>query len=726
MAVQVSYPGVYIDEFEPGAPIEGVSTSTAAFLGIAGTGPRNVPTLIQSWDAFQSTFGGFLAGVPDAWLAQGVYGFFLNGGTTAYVTRVSSAQDATVPIPDRGAGTALTATAQAEGPAGNTVTVAVADSSRVDDSLAAALSLPIASVSNNKKTLTITLTGANPVLAGDWVIVVQGGTRVTSQVTAVTATTVVLATALPNTPDFTGGTVTAALVVAVVPAATIQTMTSRTVLQMADGGHGIAPGDSVVAKVKTGAAEATAVVQSVAGATITLSGALAGADDFTGGTLRLADLAAGGRRLRLRVPAGIMLNQALPPGSLVALTGSTGTEFVTVASAGGDVVQLDPPGLANAYPMSDPATAASLTSAEFDLVVNDGSSGMSTSYPRLSMDSRHPSYWDVAVTSAVVTLVPPDPLPAKPPADRRPKAGTYALTGGVPDDPAASWKALNNGPDTYLAPLAARQDVSLVAVPGATQASLQAALVGHCEQLYDRFAILDSLPGADIQSVTDQFAAVRSSKGFAALYYPWIQVRNPVTGATELWPPAGHLAGVYARTDQTRGVHKAPANAGVRGALGVATLLSNAEQGPVNLLGINVLRVFPGQSQPVVWGARTTAGDLDRNWQYVNIRRLFIYLEQSIERGIRGSVFEPNNLMLWQKLKRTITNFLTQVWRDGALFGAKPEDAFYVRIDETLNPASTRALGRLYIEVGVVPTYPAEFIILRIGIWDGGSDVTES
>ena len=143
-------------------------------------------------------------------------------------------------------------------------------------------------------------------------------------------------------------------------------------------------------------------------------------------------------------------------------------------------------------------------------------------------------------------------------------------------------------------------------------------------------------------------------------------------------------------------------------------------------MGVNVVRVFPGQSQPVVWGARTTAGDLDTNWLYVNVRRLFIYLEQSLERGIRWAVFEPNDLALWQKLKRSITDFLTQTWRDGALFGAKPEDAFYVRIDEALNPPSTRALGRLYIEVGVVPTYPAEFIVLRIGIWDGGSEVSTS
>jgi uncharacterized protein len=264
----------------------------------------------------------------------------------------------------------------------------------------------------------------------------------------------------------------------------------------------------------------------------------------------------------------------------------------------------------------------------------------------------------------------------------------------------------------------------LVGAPGATDPVVQQALIDHCADLQDRFAVLDSAPGLDITGVTNQFGQVRSTKGYAALYYPWITVNNPSTGAQETWPPSGHILGVFARTDAERGVHKAPANTNIRGAVGLTEQLSDSEQGPLNLLGINILRVFPGQSQPVVWGARTTAGDLDTNWLYVNVRRLFIYLEQSIDRGIRWAVFEPNDLSLWAKLKRSISDFLTQAWRDGALFGAKPEDAFYVRIDEALNPPSTRALGRLYIEVGVVPTYPAEFIVLRIGIWDGGSEIT--
>jgi phage tail sheath protein FI len=158
-------------------------------------------------------------------------------------------------------------------------------------------------------------------------------------------------------------------------------------------------------------------------------------------------------------------------------------------------------------------------------------------------------------------------------------------------------------------------------------------------------------------------------------------------------------------------------------AIGVETVLSDSDQGFVNLKGVNVIRVFTHGGRPTIWGARTTSKDT--NWQYVNIRRLFLFLEESIQTSLRASVFEPNETRLWQRLKRTITAFLTQQWRDGALFGAKVEEAFYVRIDEVLNPDSQRALGRLTIEIGVRPSYPAEFIVVRIGIWDGGSDVSE-
>lgn len=275
-------------------------------------------------------------------------------------------------------------------------------------------------------------------------------------------------------------------------------------------------------------------------------------------------------------------------------------------------------------------------------------------------------------------------------------------------------------------------DVNMIAIPDETSAVVQQALITHCEQMQDRFGVLDARPNLPLfgagatPGIDTQRRDVDSTRGYAALYYPWLSVLPAGPGLPILVPPSGHVCGIMARTDAFRGVFKAPANEIVNGAVGiqVSGQMENIEQGQLNLLGINVIRVPQGGGRPILMGARTTA--TDRNWQYVNIRRLFLFLEESIQEGIQWAVFEPNNLELWQKLKRTITAFLLQQWRDGALFGEKPEKAFYVRIDEVLNPFSEQALGRLHIEIGVRPSYPAEFIIVRIGIWDGGGEVSES
>jgi hypothetical protein len=726
MAVQVSYPGVYVDEFEPGAPIEGVGTNTAVFLGIAETGPRNVATRISSWDAFVSTFGGFLTD-DGAWLAQGVYGFFTNGGTTCYVVRVSSAQTGTAQLPARKSGNSLTATAVAEGPAGNNIAVTVTESSRSDAAVQRAMTRTITAVSEDRKTLTVA-GGVSDIVAGSTLTVTRGADSVAATVDSVSGTdTVVLTAALAGATDFTGGSLTASFVVRVLVASAGVTAVSadRTVLTLDAADSAFAVGDSVL--VSKDADSAQSFVTDHNGVTLTVAPPLSGGSDFTGGSIRSADLPDGTRRLRLIVPSTLSLTAAIPPGSLLAVTpDGQSASYVRVSASGGDAVQLDSPGL-GPIALTDQTHAPTVATADFDLRVHDPANSAAETFTTLSMDARSPSYWANVVDSAAVTLAMADPLgEAADDGDDRPQVGTVTTAGGQADDRAQSWNDLNSDPNTYLGPLARLHDVSLIAIPGVTGATVTQALIAHCETLQDRFAVLDCAPGLDSTGVMDQFAQVRSARGYAALYYPRMLVTDPTTGAVATWPTSGHITGVYARTDADRGVHKAPANTTIRGALGLETTLSDTEQGPLNLLGINVLRVFPGQSQPVVWGARTTAGDLDRNWQYVNVRRLFIYLEQSIEVGIRWAVFEPNDLSLWQKLKRSIGDFLTQAWRDGALFGAKASDAFYVRIDEALNPPSTRALGRLYIEVGVAPTYPAEFIVLRIGIWNGGSDVSTS
>jgi len=369
-------------------------------------------------------------------------------------------------------------------------------------------------------------------------------------------------------------------------------------------------------------------------------------------------------------------------------------------------------------------------SQEFDLSI---SGPAAESYKELSMSPGHPRYFVSIINNAPNSLVyvyPVEPPNTTSVPFNRPKliatANAIPLVGGQSEVRSTIGAS---DYDKALVALARIDDVHIVAAPGVNDAGVQQALITHCETLKDRFAVLDSPRGAGISgpgSVAEHRPSVDSASGYAALYYPWLRVPPAAGNQPLLVPPSGHVAGLYARIDNKRGVHKAPAGteATLNAVLGVETLLSDTEQGDLNMTyGVNVVRVFQTGGRAIVWGTRTTATDKD--WQYVNIRRLFLFLEESIQEGIRWAVFEPNNLELWQKLKRTISAFLAQQWRDGALFGATEKDAFYVRIDEAINPPDQRALGRLYIEIGVKPTYPAEFIVVRIGIWEGGSEVTE-
>jgi len=203
---------------------------------------------------------------------------------------------------------------------------------------------------------------------------------------------------------------------------------------------------------------------------------------------------------------------------------------------------------------------------------------------------------------------------------------------------------------------------------------------------------------------------------YAAMYYPWIKVSDPATDKIISIPPSGHIAGVWARNDTTRGVHKAPANEIVSLAVGLDYQTTKGEQDVLNPNGVNCIRAFPGRGIRV-WGARTLSSD--PAWRYINVRRLYNFVEKSIENGTQWVVFEPNDRALWSRVDRDITAFLRGVWRDGALFGNTPSEAFYVKVDDELNPPESRDLGRLIIEIGMCPVKPAEFVIFRISQWAG-------
>ena len=260
-------------------------------------------------------------------------------------------------------------------------------------------------------------------------------------------------------------------------------------------------------------------------------------------------------------------------------------------------------------------------------------------------------------------------------------------------------------------------EIAIVAAPGQTSPAVQDALLSHCETRKDRFAILDS--PETITGGVDKLPKPRDSK-YGAYYFPWIQVYDPDKGNIFV-PPSGHIAGVYSRTDSERGVHKAPANEIVRGALGLKYNVSKGEQDLLNPKGINAIRFLNGGIR--IWGARTLSSD--PSWRYINVRRLFIMVESSIERATQWVVFEPNDHRLWKRVQRTISSFLTLLWRNGALMGTSPEQAFYVKCDDETNPPEVIDAGQLVVEIGLAPSKPAEFVIFRIGQMASGGGVEE-
>lgn len=299
-------------------------------------------------------------------------------------------------------------------------------------------------------------------------------------------------------------------------------------------------------------------------------------------------------------------------------------------------------------------------------------------------------------------------------------------------------------------------EIAIVAAPGFTDVSAYDAVRKHCQRLRDRVGVLDGprdvtsqdirhltvvkteappprrrRPAADGEAQPPEehppeagpgLLAPPSDRGYVAFYFPWVVVRDPGATSSELAPPSGHIAGVWARTDGTRGVHKAPANEPLLGATGLAYNVTAAEQGGLNEVGVNCIRTF-ARGGTLVWGARTLT--LDPAWRYLNVRRLFCMIEESIITSTRWVVFEPNDERLWKALKRDVSAFLRLLWRDGALMGRTPEEAFYVKCDYDTNTVDDIDAGRVVVEVGIAPVKPAEFIVFKISQAEPGGSADE-
>jgi hypothetical protein len=268
------------------------------------------------------------------------------------------------------------------------------------------------------------------------------------------------------------------------------------------------------------------------------------------------------------------------------------------------------------------------------------------------------------------------------------------------------------GRGTGLAALKAIDEISLLIVPDEVRDGLgeiTGDVIKQCELLKDRFAIVSALQSAgaiqDLRPITDT--------SYAAFYYPWIKVYDPMINDLRLIPPSGHIAGIFARTDVERGVHKAPANEVVRGAREMQFPVTKGDQAILNPRGVNCIRDFRSDGRGIrLWGARTMASDPE--WKYVNVRRLFLFVEESIDEGTQWVVFEPNHEPTWAAVRRTITNFLISVWRSGALMGTTQDEAFFVKCDRTTMTQDDIDNGRLICYIGIAPVKPAEFVIFRI------------
>lgn len=693
------HPGVYIEETSfRGKSIEGVSTSTAGLVGWTAKGPEGKPTLVTSFAQFRREFGEpkVLAGTanPGEYLGHAVRAFFDNGGKRAYIVRAlpTSATTATGQVRNGrvyalAAGKLLTQTSTTIGLA-STRGINANDWIRIHvlgptgwGPTAAGVSRQVLTVDPVRNEITINAVLAPADLwAGATAADTVGGDRVYI---------------LPGT---SGGTHDD------VPLATAAAPTFRARYRGAAGND---------ASVQVRSADRPPVgvrLATAAGTSLPLDSV---GSFYTGAIVEIR---------RTGAPAEFRVITAIDAvGRSVTLNAATGGAAVIgdlVRVLEFDVLVYEKGGLKEAFTglswNPDPNTAA--FGRYYVERINDPTTG---------------SALVRVVTTANMALPPPiPPLAApQPPATTLDPGGQPATErglamalGGGGDGGTLSFTDLigtdlGPGARTGIQALIERDDIALVAVPGVTDRAVQAALLIHCETLKYRFAVLDGVSGSDIAVIQAHRNAYDSKYG--GYYTPWLETTDLTTGRTMVVPPSGHVLGICARVDNERGVHKAPANEVVRGITGVTLPFGDGEQDVLNPAGINLVREFEGRGIRV-WGGRTTSSDTE--WKYVNVRRLFIFLEHSIDRGTQWVVFEPNNEALWARVVETIESFMFGVWKSGALMGTTPAEAFFVRCDRTTMTQDDIDNGRLVCLIGVAPAYPAEFVIFRIGQFTASSN----
>lgn len=580
-------PGVYVEEYDSGAtPMQGVSTSTAGFVGLAERGPViGQPQLVTSFADYKRMYGGYLsaAGYGSArYLPYAVEQFFANGGARAYIMRA---------VPE--------------------------------DAKAASLTVGV-----------LRLTAANP---GAWAekmrVTVMASSKAKTQVFEVNGAEL----KLKNADGFQIGDV----------------------VELFDGQN-----------------TAYATIKNVLDKVVTLDSpcTLAVADQKVGTNkyIRTCEITISAR---LDDTVETYEHLSLKPEAL---------NYAPVKTEKSDLIHVEV--------LAAPVSAAP---AVQEPKKEEGK------------DKRDPA---------------PTPAPVKT------GITPYALCGGTGTQMVVTLTGGSDGsvlrvtPDAYMGAdggpgkrtgLQAFQEndvVSVLAIPGVTAPEVQAALIGFCENRKSCFAILDvpmeHKKTNDVATFRDMYDST-----YAAMYHPWLQMYDAGAKRSDYFPPSGAMAGIYARSDNSRGVHKAPANEVVRGCTGLSCNYNTGEQDILNPVGVNLIRALPGQGIRV-WGARTISSN--GLWKYINVRRLFIYIEESIRVNTNWVVFEPNSETLWNRVIRTISTFLATCWRDGALAGSSPDQAFFVECGPTTMTQDDIDNGRLICQIGIAPVKPAEFVIFRI------------
>jgi hypothetical protein len=797
-------PGVYIEEIEIGAkPIEGVSTSTAGFLGMTERGPLNKPTLVTSFAEYQRIFGGYLdEKVYDGkrYLPNAVEGFFTNGGQRVYVSRVAGTDKSKSSgfLPDvSGKTTSLGKDADAKA-----ITLKIKDASDLEPDdvlflkdgpqseylkfvrLAKAITLDtplkqsyatgIKITKMEKDTQTtykiqekvdkggteITLDTVTDLVAG-YVLIIgdvtnpeiciiesTDGTKITVRTALRFEHSVdvelnkLTSSELPNTKPILSAVKTDYTIIPIDKDDTI--FKQDNAMKIGDEHFLIKEIDAekvilIADELKYQHKENAIIKQLIPAIDVEAAN-----EGTWGDKIKIVITASSLSTAKLTAPAsnqnyldldtvtemeeGTLLKLPTEPPSYETIKEVIKTDEIKRVMLKNQVT----------VPWNDNPKKREVSTDEFDIVVSFKE--IDETFKHLSTNENHSRYVKKIITPETSQLIrvknvsTTEQMKLEPTQDKEPGWKLNVIVGG--DGIPADDKELNITYEGKDNPEPAKREglytfknideINIVAIPGITTQHLQNKLIIHCETMKDRFAVMDSIEKADLDGIQTQRNLYDSK--YAALYYPWIRVFDPLSKKRTNVPPSGYMCGIYARSDTERGVHKAPANEVVRGSLGLEEfngtkrIITKGQQDILNPKGVNCIRAFPGRGIRV-WGARTISSDT--LWKYVNVRRLFIFLEESIEESTQWVVFEPNDQKLWARVRQTINQFLTRVWKDGALFGSTPEEAFFVKCDETTMTQDDIDNGRLIIMIGVAPVKPAEFVIFRIAQWAGGSAATE-